>query len=123
MKLTFLYIDKEKIFPKLVRYLGYGLNMRMSQIFSVDQYIIKIYNNKNIKLFSQNLVDIFLENDRSIKEAKGYDLIFKMRVLDQKISLLLITFTNPYLIIGVHQVQLDEPPSPAKSIQQFTNQR
>ena len=36
------------MFPELVKYSVYGLNVRLSWVLNVDQYIIQIYNNKDI---------------------------------------------------------------------------
>ena len=40
MKPTFLQVGKEGVLPKLVQNLIYGLNVRLSRILSVDQYVI-----------------------------------------------------------------------------------
>ena len=48
MKSTFLQVGKKRVLPKMVQNLAYGLNMRLSGIFNIDQDIIQIYNNKNI---------------------------------------------------------------------------
>ena len=52
MKPTFLQVGKEGVFPKLVQNLAYGLNVRLSGVFGIDQDIIQVYNNKNVLLFS-----------------------------------------------------------------------
>ena len=67
MKLIFLQISKKKIFPKLIQNLVYSLNMSLTQIFDIDQNIIKISNDKNILLFSQNLVDISIKYGQNIR--------------------------------------------------------
>ena len=33
---------------ELIKYPAYNLNVRLSRVFSIDQYVIQIYNNKNI---------------------------------------------------------------------------
>ena len=38
--------------PELGKYQAYRLNVRLPRILSVDQYIIQIYNNQDIKLFN-----------------------------------------------------------------------
>ena len=123
MEPTFLQVGKKEMLSELVKYLAYDFNVRLSWIFNVDQYIIQIYNNEDIWLFSQNLVDISLKDGRTIREAKKYDLILKTLISGPKDYLLLIAFTNSYQMIGIDKVQLDEPFSPAKPIQWFTNQR
>ena len=46
-----------------------------------------------------------------------------MFVSDPESYLLFITFTNPYPIIGIDEIQLDESPCPAELIRQLANQR
>ena len=89
---------------ELVNYLAYGLSIRLSRILSIDQYVIQIYNNENILLFSQNLVDVSLEGDWSIKKAIRHDLILKIPILGPKRCLPLIAFINPYSMIGDGEV-------------------
>ena len=48
MKPTFLQVGKERVLPEFVKYPAYGLNVRLSRVLSVDQYVIQIYNNKDI---------------------------------------------------------------------------
>ena len=45
----------------------YGLNMRLSRVFDIDQDIIQIYNDKDIQLFSQYLINISLKDSQDIK--------------------------------------------------------
>ena len=40
--------------------------MTLALILSVDEDIIQTYNNKDIKLFYQDLIDIILEASRSV---------------------------------------------------------
>ena len=51
MKSTFLQVDKDKILTKLKKNSVYSFNMRLAQVFSVDQDVIQIYIYKNIELF------------------------------------------------------------------------
>ena len=90
--------------------------MWLAWIFGIDQYVIQIYGNKNIQLFSQNLVDISLEYSRSIKKAKRHDLVFKVAVSDLESSLSFITLTNSQSMIGIGEIQLGESPFPTKPI-------
>ena len=52
--------------PKLVQNPAYGLNMRLPKVFDINQNIIQIYNNKDIELFSQYLINVSLEGGRGI---------------------------------------------------------
>ena len=49
--------------------------------FSLNQNIIKIYNNKNIKFIFQNLIYIHLKTNLSIKKFKKFNLIFETIIL------------------------------------------
>ena len=48
MKPAFCLVGKEGILPELVKNLVYGLNMKLSEIFGINEGIIQVYNNKNI---------------------------------------------------------------------------
>ena len=109
--------------PELVKYPAYGLNVRLSRVLSVDQYVIQIYNKKNIQLFSQNLVNVSLEGGRSIRKAKKHDLIFEITIPSLECRLPFIAFTNPYTIIDIGKIQLGKSFCPTELIQRLANQR
>ena len=67
MELTLFQIGKPAIFLQKIWHLPYGFHMTPSLIFSVDENIIQTYNNKDIKLFYQDLIDISLEAGQSIQ--------------------------------------------------------
>ena len=48
MKPIFFQVGEEGVLPKLVQNPAYGLNMRLSRILNIDQYVIQIYDNKDI---------------------------------------------------------------------------
>ena len=61
MILTFLQVDKKRMLPELVQKQAYGLNVRLSRIFGIDQDVIQIYNYKDIELLCYDLIDISLK--------------------------------------------------------------
>lgn len=75
-------------------------------IFAIDQNIIQIHNNKDIEIFSKNLVNIPLKTGQSIKKPKKYNLVFEIAIPDLENNLLLIIFLNSYSIISIDLVQL-----------------
>ena len=101
----------------------YNFNVWLAWILGVDQYIIQVYNNKDIQLFSQNLINIFLKGSQNIRKAKKHDLVFEISILDPESCFLFIIFTNFYLIIGISKIQLGKSPYLAKLIQQLVNQK
>ena len=70
-------------------------------VFSIDENTIKVYNNKNIKFFCQNLVDIALKHDWYVGQTKKHYLILKITIMGHESYLLFITFSNSYPIINI----------------------
>ncbi len=83
--------------------------MGLSWILSIDQDVIQVHYNKDIKLFSENPVDIDLKTGGCVRKAKGYYLVLKVTVSGVKSRLLFVIFSNPHLIISTGQIQLDKP--------------
>lgn len=77
-------------------------------IFDIDDNIIQVYNHKNIKLFSQDFVNILLKYGQYISQSKKHYLVFKMIILDSKNYLSFVTLLNPYLIIGIGKIKLSK---------------
>ena len=61
LKLTFLEIDRQQPFLQLIKHPLNSLYVLFSLTFNVDENIIKIYNNKKVKLFRQNIIDVNLK--------------------------------------------------------------
>lgn len=70
--------------------------------FQIDKNIVQINYNKNIWLFSQNLINITLEIDQNIKKSKKHYLILKMNILSLKNYLLFIAFFYSYLMVNIY---------------------
>lgn len=82
--------------------------MQLASFFNINQDIIQIKNNKDIKLFSKNIVNVSLEASWNVRQTKKHHLIFKVTIPNVKCCLLLITFLNFYLMISISQVQLSK---------------
>lgn len=78
--------------------------MTLGQIFNIDKNVIQVDNNKNIKLLSQNLINIALEASQSIKETKKHDLILEIAISHLKDRLSFVTFFDLYLIIDATKI-------------------
>ncbi len=79
--------------------------MKLFWIFSIDQNVVQIHYNEDIKLFSKNFVDIVLKIGGCIGKVKGYYLVLEVVVSSAKSRLLFVTFLNLHLMIGTSQVQ------------------
>ena len=71
----------------------------------MDQNIIQIYNNEDIKLFSKNLVDIALKTYWCIEKSKRYNLVFVVAISDTRSHFLFIIFWNPDLMISISNIK------------------
>lgn len=69
---------------ELIKGPAYSLNMWLAKVFDIDQNIVQIYNDKDIKLLYKNLIDIVLKVSKSIRKSKKYDLVLKIVVLSPK---------------------------------------
>ena len=83
--------------------------MTFSFVFSINENIIQIYNNKDIKLFHEDLIDIALEGCRSIGQSKKQYLILKVTISGPESSFLLISIANSYPVIRTGKVELGKP--------------
>ncbi len=72
--------------------------MLISLALSVDEKVIEVYDNKNVKLFCQDLIDITLKYDRYISQAKRYYLVFEVTIIGLKGYLLFIVFLYPHVM-------------------------
>ena len=101
------------MFLVLIKKLIYNFHIWLICLFNLDQNIVQIYNDKDVKLFSKNLIDIALETGQSVRESKRHDLILKMGILGTKGTLLFVTFLNPHSIIDASEIQLGKRLGPA----------
>ena len=76
-------------------------------VFDIDENIIHIYNDKDIKFFRKNLINVTLKCCRSVGQPKRYYIISEVNVSNLKSSLLLIFFADFYLAVGIGEVELD----------------
>ena len=66
MKSTLFQIGIEAMFPQNVQHLSNSFYVTLAWVFGIDENIIQINNDKNVKLLSQELIDKTLEARRCI---------------------------------------------------------
>ncbi len=109
MKSTLLQICIKAMFPQLLEYLLYCLDVGLSWILSIDQDVIQVHYNEDIKLFSENLVDVALKTGGCIGKAKEHYLVLEVAISGAKGCLPFVTFSNLHPMIGTSQIQLGKP--------------
>lgn len=80
----FRIVIEQKLFP-LFWNPPYGCNVNIFVIINEDEYIVQIYNNKDIKLFGKNFVNIFLKACWYICQSKRYYLVLKVSYIEFEI--------------------------------------
>ena len=70
--------------------------------------VVQIYDNEDIQLLREDLIDIALKDGRSIRKSERHNLILEVAVSGPEIGLLFVAFANPHPIIGICQIQLGE---------------
>lgn len=101
------------MFSKLFQVRSYGFYVWLARIFGIDQNLIQIYHNKDIKFFSKDFVDIAPKTGWCVRKAKKHNLVLNMAVYGTKAHLPLIAFSNPHLRIGTSEIQLSKLLDPA----------
>ncbi len=75
--------------------------MLFSLTFSLDENDIKVHDNKDVKLFCQDLIDVALKYDWYVSQTKKYYLILKITIMNPESYLSFIIFLDPHPIIGI----------------------
>ena len=61
MKSTLLQVRKQQELPELLQHSLYSRDVSISVIISVDEDVVQIHDDEDVKLFSKDLVDLFLK--------------------------------------------------------------
>ena len=94
----------------------HGLDIAFFFVLVLDKNIIQIYNNKDIKFFCKDLIDIALEYYRSLDQSKKHYLLPKIIVSGPENCFSLIFFANSHPVIGTCEIELGKLPSLQQSI-------
>ena len=102
----FLSLAKSLCFSQFFENLSNGIDVSLAWVLDIDEDIIYINNDKIIKLFGQDLIDISLETGRCIKKSKRHYLVLKMAVLSPKDCFSFIVLFYTYLMVSTHEIEL-----------------
>ena len=108
MKTTLLEVGKKTVFPQFFKNLLNGINVSLAWVLSVDENVIEINNDKDIKFLDQDLVNIALEADQYIEPPKRHYLLLKVAVSNLESRFPFIAFFYPYLRVSTCEVELGE---------------
>lgn len=80
--------------------------MNIFFVIGIDGDIIQIHNDKDIKFFSKNLIDISLGSRQCIYQSEKHYLILNMAILSLESRLSFIFFANSHLIVYIDKIEL-----------------
>ncbi len=87
--------------------------MWLTKVFGIDQNLIQIHYNKNIKLFSEDLINVALKTGGCVEKFEGHYLVLEVAVSGAEGRLPLVTFSDSHLMVGTSEIQLSKPLGPA----------
>ncbi len=97
--------------PQLVQHLSNGLYVLFAFVLCVDEDVIEVHYDKNVKLLCQDLVDVTLKRSRRVDQSKRHDLIFEVTIAGPEGRFPFIAFPDPHLMVGIGQIELGETSS------------
>lgn len=97
--MTFFQIYKSAVFLEFSENSLNGFFVILASIFNINQYIIRVHNDKNVKFLSRDLVDIVLKAGIDMKKIEKYNLVLKIAVSHLESYFPLVILLNSHLII------------------------
>lgn len=96
--------------------------MGWAKVFGINQDVIQIHNDKNIKFLDKDLINVALKDGRGIGKSKKNDLILQIAVLGLEDYFPFGTFTNSYPVVCIFQIQQSKMLGLISTIKQLANQ-
>lgn len=91
----------------LFRFFEDPLNrINMIHFININKYMISINNKKNIKLFSQNCINVAFKACWCVRKIKKYYLVLKMAIPNQNHNLIFISSLYSHQRISTSKVKL-----------------
>jgi hypothetical protein len=91
-------------------------------IFGINEDVIQIYNNIDVKEVRKEVIHELLESSRSVGQALGHDEPLERAVASSEHGFPLIAIGNPNKVIGVLQVNFSEDLRTPTSVQKIGNE-
>lgn len=108
---------------KLIKILSNSYNIALVWIFSINQNVFYVHNNKYTQCLGQNLINLTIKGNKSIAKTKKHYLVPKITISNPKSCFLFVIISKLYLIIHIYQLQLNKFHVLISLIEQFFNQQ
>ena len=70
------------------------MNLMILSVLTVDQNIVNVGSDKNIKAVLDNVIDVALKGTWGFTEFKGHNEVFKQIIISAQSSLSLLSFSH-----------------------------
>ena len=96
------------MFPQFFKNPSNGIDVGLARVLGIDEDIIWINDDENIKLFGQDLIDITLETGWCVGEPKRHYLVLKVAVLslEGRFSFIALFYLHP--MVSTYEIELGE---------------
>ena len=88
-----------------------------------DKDIIKVDYIEGVNITIEHIVNIGLEGNGGVSQAKRYDKILIIAISRTKGRFLLVTFPYPYSIVGISEVDFREDYRAVKPVKKLVNKK
>ena len=108
MKITLLKFGKKAVFPQFFENPLNDIGVSLAWVLGIDEDIIEVNNDKDIKFLGQDLVNIALEAGWCVEEPEKHYLVLEVVVLSLKGRFLFIALFYLHIIVSTCEFELDE---------------
>ena len=108
METAFLEFGKKAVFSQLLENPSNGIDVSLAWVLGVDEDVIKVNNDKDIKFLGQDLVNIAPKASRYIGQPKRHYLVLEIAVSSPESRLLFIALFYSRPMVSICEVKLGE---------------
>ena len=108
MKTAFLKVGKKAVLPQFFENPSNGIDVSLAWVFDIDEDVIKVNNDENIKFLGQDLVNVALEAGRGVGQPKRHYLVLEVAVSSPESRLPFIALFYPHPMVSTREVELGE---------------
>ena len=108
MKTTLLEVSKKAVFPQFLENPSDDIDVSLAWVLGVDEDVIEVNNDKDIKFLDKDLVNGALEAGRGVGQPKRHYLVLDVAVSSPESRFLFIALFYPHPIVNTCEVELGE---------------
>ena len=84
MKIKLFKAGKKAVCPQFLKNPLNGIDVSLAWVLNVEENVIKVNNDKDIKFLGQDFINIALKAGRCVRQPKKHYLVLEVAVLSQE---------------------------------------